>query len=153
MTVENTRHGLHASGTYATYDGRVYLAHRLRDRIRLLSDDDPLPPDFQISKKSWVRGEAIVNMGAIQRLITVETTCVWRGHPFRVGVIAGGMADLFYLGRQFDEVSDLPGMERPDKYEVLGRAPVSELAEVVEHVEELPLDNQPTDETRSPDPT
>jgi hypothetical protein len=151
--MDNERHGIRASGVHATYDGRDYLAQRLRDRVRILSDDDPLPPDFQTSKKSWVRGEAIVSMGAIQRLVRVRTTCEWRGHPFEVGIIVGDTAYVTYLGKQFDEVSDLPGMERPDKYEVLGEIPVSELADVDEQVEELPLGDQPTDETRRRDLT
>lgn len=151
--MDNERHGVRASGVYATYDGHVYLAHRLRDRIRLLSDDDPLPPDFQISKKSWVRGEAIVDMGAIQGLKRVQTTCAWHGHRFEVGIIVGDTAYVTYLGKDFDEVSRLPGMERPDKFEVVGELPVSELTDVAEQVEELPLGDQPPDETRRRDLT
>lgn len=151
--MDNERHGIRASGVYATYDGHDYLAHRLRDHVRILSDEDPLPPVFGVSKKSWVRGEAVVDIGSIQRLVRVQTTCGWRGHRFEVGVIVGDQAYVTYLGKDFDEVTRLPGMERPDKFEVVGELPVSELADVDEQVEELPLGDSPTDERRRHDLT
>jgi hypothetical protein len=131
-----------ASGYYATYSGRQYFAYPLPKEVRLFTDDDPLPRGFQISSFDWSRGETFVPFGDIQRLLKLETTCVWRGHRFRVGIIVGQTANITYLGKNFDEVADLPGMQRPDKYEVIGKVPVSELTDVEEHIEEVPLDHQ-----------
>ena len=58
--MDNQRHGIRATGDYATFGGRDYFAHDMGDRVRLLSDDTPLPPGFQESRKSWIRGESIV---------------------------------------------------------------------------------------------
>ncbi|MUL67623.1 hypothetical protein BOO86_24340 [Mycobacterium sp. CBMA 234] len=150
--MDNERHRIRASGEYATFDGAEYLAHTLGDRVRLLSDDNPLPGEFQRSTKSWVRGEAIVARGRIERLVTVRSTCSWRGHDFEIGIIVGDNAHLTYLGGKFDEVRRLPGMSRPDKYEVRGQAPVAELTDVEEHVVEVPLGEKPTDQSGSSRP-
>lgn len=136
---------IRGSGDYATYEGGQYFADCLRDQIWLFSNDDPLPAGFSVSSYEWVRGEKLVPLSDITSLVRVETTCVWRGHHFRVGIISGGAADMFYLGKMFDEVSDLPGMERPDKYEVLGRVPVSELTDVTEVVVDVPLGHHSQD--------
>jgi hypothetical protein len=133
--VDNQRHGIRASGDYATYEGREYLAWGTGERVRLLSDDDPLPPGFELSPKIWVRGEALIPKASIQRLLKRRTTCRWRGHRFEVGIIIGDLANLTYLDGNFDEVCRLPGMHRPDKYEVIGKVPVKELAELEESTE------------------
>lgn len=135
--MDNQRHGIRASGQYATYEGREYLVWGGGDHVRLLSDDDPLPPCFTVSTKNWVRGEALIPRTSIQRMVRRRTTCRWRGHRFEVGIITGDLANLTYLDGKFDEVCRLPGMHRPDKYEVIGKVPVSELAEL-EEVVELP---------------
>ncbi|MCV7065245.1 hypothetical protein H7H51_05165 [Mycolicibacterium farcinogenes] len=87
-----------------------------------------------------MKGEKFVPMEDIERLASVVSTCVWRGHSFKVGIIVGASANVIYLGKEFDVVSDLPGMHRPDKYEVQGHIPVSELTGLEEWVEEIPLD-------------
>jgi hypothetical protein len=133
--MDNKRHGIRARGQYATYKGKDYLAHDIRDRVRLLTDDDPLPPGFHPCTSDWVRGEAVVPKASIERLFKVRTTCAWRGHRFEVGIIVGDIADVTYLGGKFSAVSGLPGMQRPDKYEVIGKVPVSELTDVEQSVE------------------
>lgn len=90
----------------------------------------------------WIKGERFVPVADIEELSTARTTCTWRGHPFEVGIIEGDSANITYLGKDFDAVGGLPGLWRPDKYEVIGVAPVSELADVKEHVEEVPLDDR-----------
>jgi hypothetical protein len=137
--MDNQRYGIRASGDYATFEGREYFARDMGDRVRLLSDDEPLRPGFQESKKSWIRGERIVDVGSIQQLTKVRTTCTWRGHPFEVGIIMGEIAYVTYLGKDFDQVCRLPGMERPDKFEVIGEVPAPELNDVEEHVEDIDL--------------
>jgi hypothetical protein len=132
--MDNQRHGIRASGEYATYGGREYFAHSFRDRVRLLSDDDPLPPGFTASTKSWVRGETIVQRTDVARLDKIRTVARWCGYRFEVGIIIGDTANVTYLGARFDEVCGMPGMHRPDKYEVIGEIPVSELTDVEEHV-------------------
>jgi hypothetical protein len=87
----------------------------------------------------WIKGEKVVAVNELQRLLRVQTTCVWRGHPFAVGIIVGDSANVIYLGKNFDEVSALPGMRRPDKFEIRGRAPVSELTGIEEHIDVVPL--------------
>lgn len=141
--MSETPQSIRGSGDYATYEGRQYFADRLRDRIWLFSNDDPLPQGFTASSYDWIKGEKLVPMSDIASLVTVETTCKWRGHRFKVGIIHEGIADMFYLGKLFDEVSDLPGMERPDRYEVIGRVPVPELTEVTEKVIDVPLGQNP----------
>ena len=54
------------------------------------------------------------------------------GDHFQVGLIIGNVANVSYLGTDFDVVCHMPGMERPDKYEVIGEIPVSELTDVRE---------------------
>lgn len=132
--MDNQRHGIRASGEYATYDGREYFAHSFGDRVRLLSDDDPLPPGFTPSTKSWVRAETIVQRTDVARLETIRTVARWCGYRFEVGIITGDTANVTYLGVRFDEVSGIPGMYRPDKFEVIGEVPVAELTDVEEHV-------------------
>ncbi len=130
--MDNSAHGIRASGEYATHNGRNYLGYPMRDRVLLLSDDDPLPTGFELSSTTWVRGEAIVPMTEVARTFRVRTTATWHGHRFEIGIIVGELANVTYLGVDFDQVCRLPGMERPDKYEVMGTIPVSELSEVEE---------------------
>lgn len=137
--MDNQRYGIRATGDYATFEGREYFARDMGDRVRLLSDDAPLHPGFQESKKNWIRGENIVDIGRIQQLKTVRTTCMWRGHPFEVGIIVGEIAYVTYLGKDFDQVCHLPGMERPDKFEIIGEVPAAELTEVREEVDDIDL--------------
>jgi hypothetical protein len=137
--MDNARYGIRASGDYAHYRGGEYFASRFWDRVWLYSDDDPLPPDFVPSKLNWIKGEKLVPIAELDSLQKVHTTCTWRGHPFEVGVIIGDFANISYMGKDFDAVSTLPGMQRPDKYEVKGRAPVSELGDLHEEAFDVPL--------------
>ena len=137
--MDNERHGIRASGVYATYNGSQYFSHDIGTRVRLLSDDDPAPPEFTASTKYWAKAEAIVDKPQLQRLDRVQTRGEWRGHPFEIGVIVGDTAYVTYLGTDLDVVCRLPGMERPDRYEVIGEVPVDELTEVQESVVEVPL--------------
>jgi hypothetical protein len=140
--VNNDQYGLRATGEYAKYNGRVYFAYRVGDSIWLHSDDDPLPPGFLPSSMDWTEGERFVPMADIEELAKTRTTCVWRGHHFEVGIIVGDIANITYLGKDFDTVGGLPGMRRPDKFEVKGRVPVSELTDVEQQIEEVPLGDQ-----------
>jgi hypothetical protein len=137
--MDNLRHGIRASGDYAIFNGREYFARELRSGVRLLSDDDPPPPGFQTSKKSWVRSETVIDKERVEGLYRVTTTCRWRTYPFRVGIIVGDIAYVTYLGTDFDEVCRLPGMDRPDKFEIIGEIPVSEISDVEEEIVEVPL--------------
>ncbi|WP_149374209.1 hypothetical protein [Mycolicibacterium sp. P9-64] len=137
--MDNDEHGLRATGEYAKFNGRIYFAHRVQDSIWLHSDDDPLPPGFEPSSMDWIRGERFVPMADIEGLSTARTTCTWRGHPFEVGIIEGDSANVTYLGKDFDAVGGLPGLWRPDKYEVIGMVPVSELTDVEQITDEVPL--------------
>jgi hypothetical protein len=130
--MDNSACGIRACGEYAMLDGREYFGSSFGDCMTLLTDEDPLPSGFEPSKKTWVRGEAVVQLADVQRVFQVRTTCIWRGHRFTVGIILDGIANVTYLGVDFDTVCRLPGMERPDKYEVRGEIPVSELTEVEE---------------------
>ena len=140
--MNNDDHNIRASGAYARYSGQEYFSYPLGDRIRLFSDDDPLPPGFKFCRYDWIRGEIWVPLSEVQRLAKVRTTCTWRGHPFEVGIIEGDSANITYLGKDFDAVGGLSGLWRPDKYEVIGMVPVSELTDVKEHIEEVPLDDR-----------
>jgi hypothetical protein len=137
--MDNDRHGIRATGDYATYSGRVYFAYRVQDSIWVHTDDDPLPLGFKPSSMDWIRGEAFVPMTDIERLQRARTTCTWRGHPFEVGIIVGDLANVSYLGKDFDAVGGLPGLWRPDKFEVMGRVPVSDLTDVEQLIDEVPL--------------
>jgi hypothetical protein len=138
--MDNQKYGIRVTGDYATYQGNEYFATDAGDRIWLFSDDDPLPPGFEPSPYDWVRGEKLVPMSDIQRLFRVQTHCRWRGHPFSVGIIVDDLANAEYLGLDFDSVYHLPGMTRPDKFEVIGKIPVTELTDLSERIEEVPLD-------------
>lgn len=141
--MDNDRHGIRATGDYATYNGSVYFAHRVRDSIWIHTDDDPLPPGFKPSSMDWIPGEAFVPLTDIERLQSARTTCSWRGHPFEVGIIVGDLANVAYLGKDFDAVGGLAGLRRPDKFEVRGRVPVSELTNVEQLIDEVPLGVRP----------
>jgi hypothetical protein len=145
--MDNDTHGIRATGEYAKYNGHIYFAHKVRDRIWIHSDDDPLPQGFKSSSMDWIRGEQFVPMTDIEGLFKARTTCTWRGHPFEVGIIVGDYANITYLGKDFDAVGGLPGMWRPDKYEVIGSVPVSELTNVEQQIEEVPLIDPPSIET------
>lgn len=80
-------------------------------------------------------GEAIAPKAELDLLVRRRTTCRWRGHLFEVGIIVGDLADITYLGVDFDEAGGLPGLTRPDKYEVMGKVPVSELTNIEGSVE------------------
>jgi hypothetical protein len=56
-----------------------YFAHSFPDRLRLLSDDDPLPPGFTASTKSWVRAKTIVQQTDVERL--ARTFFIRHGWP------------------------------------------------------------------------
>lgn len=84
-------------------------------------------------------------LSQVSEMLRVDTTCVWRGHPFAVGIITEDSANITYLGKNFDEVGGYPGMRRPDKYEVRGRAPVDELTDVTEVVVDVPLGHHSQD--------
>lgn len=145
--MNNEDHNIRASGAYARYAGREYFSYPLGELVRLFSDDNPLPSGFEICRYDWARGEVWVPLSEIQRLVRVQTTCTWRGHHFEVGIIVGDSANITYLGKDFDAVGGLPGMRRPDKFEVKGSVPVSELTDVEEHFEEVPLADLPSNET------
>lgn len=136
--MNNDDHNIRASGTYAKYEGKEYFSWPMRDRIRIFTDDDPLPPGFELSRYDWARGEMRVPLSDVERLVTVLTTCLWRGHPFEVGIIVGDSAGVGYLGKDFDAVGGLPGLWRPDKFEVRGHVPVSELTDVEVRVDIVP---------------
>jgi len=106
----------------------------------LFTDSVPLPLGFEVSPLEWARGERYVPISDLTRLVEVETMCSWNGQKFLVGIIDGGIANVYYKGTDFDTVAHLPGMTRPDKYEVIGQVPVAELNDVRESVEEVPLD-------------
>jgi hypothetical protein len=112
--MDNERVGIRATGEYAEYQGHEYFAHDMKDRLRLFSDADPLPRGFQGCTKDWVRGEAIIPKTSVEYQRRVLTTCRWHGHRFEVGIIVGDEANVIYLGRDFDELSSLPGLRRPD---------------------------------------
>jgi hypothetical protein len=136
--MDNAKHRLRASGYYADYQGKEYFADEFWDRIWLYTDQDPLPAGFTPSRLHWVNGEKLVDLDDIDGLRRFQTTCLWRGHLFSVGIIIGASANVNYLGRDFDAASKLPGMLRPDKFEVTGWVPVSELADLREEMSEAP---------------
>lgn len=146
--MDNGQHGMRATGEYVLYRGREYFAQKVWSRIWLFSDDAPLTPGFKSTSMDWVKGEVLVELSGIERLFTAQTTCSWRATPFSVGMIVGDSANISYLGKDFDEVGGLPGMQCPDKYEVRGRAFMLELTDVVEHVTEVPLGDQADDQPR-----
>ena len=137
--MDNDRHGIRVTGHYATFRGLEYFAHRVREHIWLFTDDDPLPTGFERSQLDWISGEVYVPLADIESLDEIHTTCEWRGHPFTVGIIVGDLANVYYAGKDFGGVSGLPGMIRPDKYEVQGMVPVDELTKVEECVERVAL--------------
>jgi hypothetical protein len=138
LNMNNDDHNIRASGTYAKYEGKEYFSWPLNDRVRLFSDDDPLPPGFELSRYDWVRGEMWVPLSEVEHLVAVLTTCLWRGHPFEVGIIVEESAHVVYLGKDFDAVGGLPGLSRPDKFEVKGSVPVSEVTDVEVRVDVVP---------------
>lgn len=139
--MSNEAHGIRASRYYATYRGVEYLANKAGVNILLLTNTEPLPAGFEASDWDWIRGEALVPLSELDRLVKVRTTCTWHGHAFEIGLIIGDIANVSYIGKDFDTVWKLPGMNRWEPYEIVGEVPVSELAGIEEQVEEIDLSN------------
>src|SRR5689334_2406859 len=99
--------------TDVSMGGAEYFAHRLTHRVWLFSNDDPPPTGFNKSAYDWVKSEKLVSLNDIDELISVETTCMWRGHHFKVGIISNALAEVFIWGRHSMKYPTFPGWSDP----------------------------------------
>ncbi|MCX5044461.1 hypothetical protein OG921_14920 [Aldersonia sp. NBC_00410] len=130
------------SGEYAAWRGNSYFAEHLRDTVLLYSSSPDLPEGFEPSGFAWFVGQRRVPVGEVDRLTRVKTTCTYRGEPFEITRLVGDTAYLAYIGRDLDKVVRWDGMERPDKYDIYGEAPLGDLADFQETATEIPLPGQ-----------
>jgi hypothetical protein len=129
-----------ATGYYATFRGREYHATtRGADVVLRSYTGEPTPADFKPSRIPGVGGILVVERSELEALSFVRTVCQWRSEPF---VIVGVDADsvyVFYAGSRGEWMVQQPGMVRTGKLETHGCLALSEVGDVYEFVDPLPL--------------
>jgi hypothetical protein len=136
MTLRRPR----ATGHYGVYNGREYhAAVHGADVILRSYRDEPAPVDFGPSRIPLVQGVRTVARSTLDKLHFVRTVCSWRTEPFLVVGVDGQTLQVFYLGNQGDWACRQPGMVRTGKLETHGRLPITEVDDIVEFVNPLPL--------------
>jgi hypothetical protein len=127
------------SGTYAVWRGGSYYAVPADNTVYLYTSNSDLPDGFTPSNFFRFRGRRQVPVSEVDRLTELISTCRYRGEPFEISNVIGDTAYLWYRGRDHDGVGKWDGMERTDKYDIEGEAPLAELYDFQETETEIPL--------------
>jgi hypothetical protein len=136
MTIGRPR----ATGHYAIFQGREFHATTQGPTVILRSYRGEEPPDgLSPSRIPLVQGILAVQRSELEKLSFVRTVCKWRAEPFVVVGVDGPVLNVFYVGNRGEWMSQQPGMTRTGKLEVHGRAEVSDVEEILEFVDPLPL--------------
>ena len=130
------------SGTYATWRGESYYARPVQDFVYLYTPNPELPEGFEPTTYYRFHGLRRVPVGEIDCLAEVTSTCRYRGEPFEISNVVDGTAYVRYVGRDLDRVCKWDGMERPDRYDIYGEAPLAELSDFEVTATEIPLPGQ-----------
>jgi hypothetical protein len=136
MTIKRPR----ATGHYATFLGREYHATTQGPNVILRSyRGEPAAVDFSPSRIPLVQGIRTVQRSDLEQLSFVRTVCRWRGEAFVVVGVDDQLLYVFYIGNRGEWIVQQPGMVRTGKLETHGRIRISDVEEVVEFVDPLPL--------------
>lgn len=129
-----------ATGYYAKFIGREYHATVKESNVILRSyHGEPEAIDFKPSRIPAVQGIRVVPRSELEQLSFVRTVCRWQGEPFVIVGVGPGYVDVFYTGSRGEWVVQQPGIIRTGKLEAHGRLPSSEVSDIYEFVDPLPL--------------
>lgn len=129
-----------ATGYYALFSGREYHATVKDPNVILRSyRGEPEAVGFSPSRIPSVEGIRTVPRSDLEQLTFVRTVCRWQDEPFLIVGIGGGYVDVFYTGSRGEWIVQQPGMVRTGKLEAHGRLPTSEIVDIYEFVDPLPL--------------
>jgi hypothetical protein len=131
---------LHSSSDYAMFEGVEYLASTRPDSVVLyVFDGGWVPSGFVPSAVPGVSAYRVVPRRDLDRLTRVLTTCSWQGESFLVHAVQGAHVHVTYIGDHADWAASQPGMSRIGRSEIVGVVDISEIADVEEDIEDLPL--------------
>jgi hypothetical protein len=129
-----------ATGHYAKFLGREYHATISAANVVLRSyNGEPATVDFTPSRIPSVQAIRVVQRSELEQLSFVRTVCRWMGEPFVIVGVEGEFLYVFYVGNRGEWVVHQPGMVRTGKLETHGRLQISEVSEIYEFVDPLPL--------------
>jgi hypothetical protein len=129
-----------ATGYYATLLGREYHATTQGSDVILRSyNGEPPPVDFLPSRITSVQGIRTVQRSDLENLSFVRTVCRWQGEPFTVVGVDDQLLYVLYTGERGEWIVQQPGMVRTGKLETHGRLEISQVDEIYEFVDPLPL--------------
>jgi hypothetical protein len=136
MTIRRPR----ATGYYAIFQGREYHATNKGTKVVLRSyHGEPEAVGFSQSAIPLVQGIRMVERSELERLIFVKTVCRWQAEPFVIVGLEGDFIGVFYVGERGEWAVQQPGMIRTGKLETHGRLPISDVDEIYEFVDPIPL--------------
>ncbi|WKG03654.1 hypothetical protein [Mycolicibacterium sp. HK-90] len=136
MTIDRPR----ATGYYALFLGREYHATIHGSDVILRSyRGEPEAAGLIPSRIPIVQGIRQVKRSTLEHLSFVRTVCRWKGEPFLIVGVEGELLNVFYTGNRGEWAVRQPGMVRTGKLECHGRLLISDVEEVYEFVDPLPL--------------
>ncbi|MCV7065247.1 hypothetical protein H7H51_05175 [Mycolicibacterium farcinogenes] len=136
MTIKRPR----ATGYYAVFLGREYHATVHGEDVILRSyGGEPEPVDFMPSRIPMVQGIRRVQRAELERLSFVRTVCRWKEEPFVVVGVEGEELNVFYTGGRGEWAARQSGLVRTGKLETHGRLHISDVDELYELVDPIPL--------------
>jgi hypothetical protein len=136
MTIKRPR----ATGHYAVFQGREYHAVPHGTNVILRSyHGEPAAADFRPSRIPSVQGIRVAQRSELEKLSFVRAMCRWREEPFLIVGVDGENLSVFYVGERGEWIVQQPGMVRTGKLETHGRLRISDVDEMYEFVDPLPL--------------
>jgi hypothetical protein len=100
---------------------------------------EPETVGFSQSAIPSVQGIRMVERSELECLIFVKTVCRWQAEPFLIVGLEGDFIDVFYVGERGEWAVQQPDMIRTGKLETHGRLPISDVNEIYEFVDPIPL--------------
>lgn len=136
MTIKRPR----ATGFYAVFQGREFHATTGGPKVILRSYlGEPEAEGFTPSRIPGVQGIRAVDRNELEKLSYVSSVCRWQDEPFMIVGVQGDVANVFYTGENGEWAFQQPGMVRTGKLETHGQLRLSEVSDVHELVNPLPL--------------
>jgi hypothetical protein len=130
-----------ASDYYATYKGREYEAGYPGATVVLKARGDGPPPEgFGPARTRGESGRLKVQLGELDRLVEVRTTCLWQGVAFEVTWVDGPSLTIRPTGGMDGPWLKSMGFEEFQGYGDLAKiVDISEVTDLYEEVTELSL--------------
>lgn len=136
MTMKRPR----ATGYYATFLGREYHATTRGSDVILRSyDGEPVVVDFSPSRIPSIQGIRPVQRSELDKLSFVRTVCRWNAEPFLVVGVKDALLYVLYTGDRGEWMCQQPGMVRTGKLETHGLIDISDVDEIFEFIDPIPL--------------